>query len=930
MVKLALAIALGLGAMRPAWAEPVKTHPRLLLRASDIPELRSRMKPSNPVWVAFESLVQTAFDDWRTDKVPELDGGTHTGLSKYKSEQYAMVFAFMSLIETDRAKKQTYIDAARDCLMNVMDKAALGPGTPDENGRYPPFRHPSWIMADRSFGAEAFALAVDWLQAHPGALSAADVGKIRKSFLWWGQKANEAYYYSPWNPHRLVNDPVLLRLAPPAPQDVIDKRAAVRDALNNHYANRLKMMILMPLALDPADDVPIAPGDDAPPGALTGYTVGASPDEWVYKDIGYLRLGTGGWLFQTDYGLRHDGAGGGSQEGVQYMTNGLGPTVLTLLMLHTAGQDDPDQWGPQVVMGGHPFWEKALDAFLHHLPPATRVLKDQEWRGPQFELAWFGDGEQYGQSDQFIRILAPLALYDYYREGTAAPRTQAVRYIQTHLAPGGADKLADRISSTYSDQRLQDGIAYFLLFDPAAPQPADPRVRLGKSEFQSFNETGTMGALFSRTGNGPAEGYFDYRLGWNLIDHQHGDGNSFEVWRGGVWLTKRWIGYGAIAGNSDYSNAMAIENDPLPATVTFYHHQSANRHGSQYGYGQAADPTLLAKSLARNFLYVSGDAAPLYNFRNRAQNVDDVLDASRDIVWLKPDFVVVYDRATTGSAGRFKRFSLAMPAVPQTSANTTHQTVSDTHSVGGVPTSFPKAEFYTTTLLPAGASLAFEQKRQMTNTCQLPGGEQVDCDLSEARQCLELDPVTVTCVCPAGGCRTCTCGDQTANGEPMNARLVVSAPGDPADARFLHVLQGSDVGAALVRATLVESTGGTPYQGAVVDRTAVLFPVDVQAPFVGLDYTVPATTASHLVTGLAAAATYYVSQQTGGDNVSIGIQTSPGGTPVTTDGGGVLIVGARRATARLWRVPTASEPEWRRRRLRSRSGKEPAHRDARE
>jgi hypothetical protein len=890
---LPVAVLLGLIALRPAWAEPVKTHPRLWLRAADIPELRSRMTSSNPVWVAFESVVQDALNDWSSDKVPELDGGTHTGNSNYKSEHYAMVFAFMSLLETDPTRKQTYIAAARECLMYVMDRAALGPGTADRNGLYPPFRHPDFIMADRGFSAEAFAFAVDWLQAQPGALSVADMGKIRKSFLWWGQKANEAVYFSPWNPNGLVNDPVLLRLTPPAPQNVIDQRLAVREALNNHYANRLKMMILMPLALDPADDVPVAPGDDAPPGALTGYTVGATPDEWVYNNTGYLRLGTGGWLYQTDYALRHDGAGGGSQEGMEYVTNGLGPIAESLLMLYTAGQDDPQQWGPQVVISNHPFWDKALNAFLHHLPPAPRVLQDQEWRGPQFELAWFGDGELYGQNDQFIKILAPLALYDYYRLGTMAPRTQAVRYIQTHLAPGGADKLADRISGTYKQQRLLDGIAYFLLFDPAAPAPvADPRASRPATELQSFDDTARMGAIFARTGDGPAEAYLDYRLGWNLIDHQHGDGNSFELWRNGVWLTKRWVGYGGVAENSDYNNAMVIQNNPLPASNTFSLHQIANRHGSQYPYSQAGDPTLLAKSLAPSFVYVSGDATPLYNIYDKRQNVDDVLHASRDIVWLKPDFLVVYDRATTRTAGRFKRFVLAMPAVPRKLADTTHQTVFDSHAVGGVLTSTPRAELYTTTLLPLRAELSFERKRQMTDSCRLPSAQQVDCDKPEARQCLEVNPVTVECACPADGCHMCKCRDETASGEPMSTLLVVSAPGNPADARFLHVLQASDFGVPLVPASLVESRGGTAYQGAVVDHTAVLFKARVDAPFVGLNYNVPATTVSHLVTGLAPTSTYYVTQQTVGDSVSVTIDTNAGGTPTMTDSGGVLILGS--------------------------------------
>ena len=126
----------------------------------------------------------------------------------------------------------------------------------------------------------------------------------------------------------------------------------------------------------------------------------------------------------------------------------------------------------------------------------------------------------------------------------------------------------------------------------------------------------------------------------------------------------------------------------------------------------------------------------------------------------------------------------------------------------------------------------------------------------------------------------------------MNALFVVGAPGDPADARFLNVVQGSDVGTALAPATLVESTGGSTYQGALVHQTVVLFAVKVGAPFVGLSYAVPVTTTGHLVTGLAPASTYYVTQQTADGMVSTHIDSSPGGSPLITDTGGVLVIGS--------------------------------------
>jgi hypothetical protein len=142
----------------------------------------------------------------------------------------------------------------------------------------------------------------------------------------------------------------------------------------------------------------------------------------------------------------------------------------------------------------------------------------------------------------------------------------------------------------------------------------------------------------------------------------------------------------------------------------------------------------------------------------------------------------------------------------------------------------------------------------------------------------------------------------------MDARLVVAAPGDPADARFLHVVQGSDLGAPLAPATLVTSTGGTAYPGVVVDRTAVMFPFAVKTAFGSLTYTVPATTATHLVTGLAANTAYGVTLRAAGDLVEVRIRTDGGGDRVITDDGGVLVVGSR-ATTGEWRVSAGDRPQ---------------------
>ena len=61
LAPIAVAVAVVIG----AHAQPVKSHPRLLFRAEDLPGLRARMTTNNDVWLAFkQSVVDSCYRDW--------------------------------------------------------------------------------------------------------------------------------------------------------------------------------------------------------------------------------------------------------------------------------------------------------------------------------------------------------------------------------------------------------------------------------------------------------------------------------------------------------------------------------------------------------------------------------------------------------------------------------------------------------------------------------------------------------------------------------------------------------------------------------------------------------------------------------------------------------------------------------------------------
>ncbi|MBM2809328.1 MAG: Serine/threonine kinase associate protein KapC [Chloroflexi bacterium] len=121
----------------------------------------------------------------------------------------------------------------------------------------------------------------------------------------------------------------------------------------------------------------------------------------------------------------------------------------------------------------------------------------------------------------------------------------------------------------------------------------------------------------------------------------------------------------------------------------------------------------------------------------------------------------------------------------------------------------------------------------------------------------------------------------------MRYRLRVESASNPADGRFLHVLQGLDPGSSPDGVTLIESSSGTPFAGAAVNQAVVLFPVSLGATFSGLSYTAPTDASRHLITGLAPGGAYDVAIEGGDGGTRVTVRL---GGPYSADGGGVLMV----------------------------------------
>ncbi len=787
-------------AAQPSAALPANPggHPRLWLTPALVTRLQGWAVESNPLWRdGLLPLAEAAKAAMQRGDVPGKDCGGR-GYEDYPTEMYAELFAFLSLVEPQPAARADYAARARSLLMHVMNEAAKGPASAQNfscagSQGYPPFRHPEFYTSDTDrarWHGEAYPLVVDWI--YPS-LSAQDKATILQVFTRWANDIVTAGYHHP-EPAGPPNSPTLLA-----------DRAQVRWSGNNYFTAHMRNLGLMAMALDPADD--------------PGLSLHA-----------YLDTATGVWLYLFDHLTRTDSAGGLLPEGFEYSPQTAAYAIQFLLALHTAGQDDPALRGPQVSLAGNPFWDDLLIAYFHSLSPAATVLNDQPDLGPVYQPSFYGDTSTYSLSD-FIDAFGALGLYDQYTGSLA--RLEALRWAERQTPAGGPAGLLERLSKA---DEFRHAILYFTLFDPGLANAADPRPGLPLDFFAPG-----MHKLFSRTSWGPEAAWFIYTLSWNQIDHQQADGNHFEFYRAGEWLTKARNGYADTAegiASSEFRNLPAIQNNN-PGRDPGDYRTDLWMRGSQWNLNPAGDPALLAHSAGPLYTYALGDATNLYN--DSAENAADVRQAVRSILWLKPDFIVVYDRLASQTPGRFKRWWLQLPTPAQVSGRAAKMTTARGQ------------QLFVSALLPTDAVLT-----------SVPGVEAHIAATSAAE-------------------------------EPMTARLEIEAPGGPLEARFLTVLQGADPGASPAPASLLRSADGA-FEGARIGGQAlVLFPLQVgSAPSAAaISYSLPEAVRLQIITGLAPGASYHVQVQNAaaGQQVTVAPagENSPG-VALTADSGGVLVI----------------------------------------
>jgi hypothetical protein len=601
-------------------------------------------------------------------------------------------------------------------------------------------------------------------------------------------------------------------------------------AANNYYLAHARNMTMMALAIDPSDDPPV---NAAVPGSTLGNTLRS-----------YILDVTGAWLYQefamfgepeavaAGYGLSSGAgfglaSGGLPPEGVLYGES-FSYVLEQLLSLQNSGFNDQSLSGPQIQLIGSPVWDRYMVGLPSSIVPSAQIVAPDQYLGPIYEQASYGDMLRLWVTPDFIKAIAVKTMLD--GELGITKNLNAARWMAVNALEGGAAGLNTRMKNSSYGQI--NTFMYYALLDPNAPSATDPRPSLPLLFYDA-----PAGRIVAHSDWGATNTMFAYRSSWNSINHQHGDGGSFEFYRKGEWLTKQMSNYdnNGYGQQSSYNNTLSLMNwcaNGTPSNLQFFE-TNYWPGGSQWQLGDdAGDPTNLESS-GSGYVYETSDLANLYNRPEQYSPNDSALDitqATRSILWLNNDYIVIYDRATSMHSGLFKRWNLNLITNPTINGNTAIETEADGQ------------QLFVQTLLPTHLAS------------------------SVALTAPNLSPI--------------------AELEPTQYTLTLQDPSDPTDTRFLNVLQRADSGVVIVPASYLQSTSGTPFDGAAFGSTAVFFPVSADGLRATTVFSVPAGVHTALITGLGPNTSYGAGTVSGGLGTTITV--TPGTTGAATDAAGLL------------------------------------------
>ena len=829
---------------------PVITHPRLMITAAMLPQLRTKATSRNMIYASLQERANATLQRDSTIWKWSCRGGSgepSSDQSQSYKEQDANLFALMSEIAPSKQERDQWGCAGRDVFMTMAGYVLKGSLDVSKGNHW-------------SDSALALSVTPDWLLGG-GYFSAADASVIRKYLAKLAfEQINDVY-----------NGTLAVIGSYNSPAQFDEKNewsiTGMRAMGNNYTQSRV--LILTSAALTFNDD----PNDDPALNntcRATRYQV--CPDGTAGSLHAYWRYVTGGLLYkdwanmddpavvQQAYvaafknmpseplcntpwhkpiGCLGSGRGGESNEGTSYGSS-LVRLRWALNAIHTAGYDDPLLYGPQMSISNMSYWDLRYVADLTSLTGLSGVAHSKaEWN-----FITHGDTLTYYTYPSNFGAEAATLSADAYVGRT--DRREPLEWLLFNSAfgaayghPGACTRycgLANEIGNDYGAT---------LAFDLFVALPADTTL---KRDAASDARTGLPTdwydggnqhlVVHDRGWTTDANTIFSFYCTNTQIDHEHQFCGGFDLYSQGEYITKGRMEF------NDYNDEFSVARNKNSLALSQYPGQTwcrsdpwcsfnqAATDGGQFWHGYQAGLVPLYHSEMPGYVAVVANMTNAYNGGwGEYGKFNGITSASRSLLYLRgSNQVVYYDRGASGANAWEKATYLVATGAPDFG-----------QSAATWLTRSGKQKVYWTALEPAGAT---------------PRLDAVYSD-ADAKDDWEI-----------------------------YGRLQVDA-GKVKGARFLSVLQWGPAASVPLKPSLVRSSSGSSFEGALVGSSLVLFMQNWPGDFAGVRY--PASGAkTQYISDLAPNTTYSIA---GAGAPTNGTADNAGILTFASDGTGDISIG---------------------------------------
>jgi hypothetical protein len=505
----------------------------------------------------------------------------------------------------------------------------------------------------------------------------------------------------------------------------------------------------------------------------------------------------------------------------------------------TAGYADPLLYGPQMSLPTSSWWDMR-DVVTNEFLTGFKAKNGnyQEPAGgiaPAYAYLHTGDAKHYYAEVSDYLAETGMMVFDTYTGRT--DRTNALLWPVLNTAYGGPAGTAggcnldcgidNNLSNDIAETVNPDLFIALAAVDPGTLTPVDPRPSMPTDLYNgSYNQH-----LMVRSGFTNTDSLLSFYCENSMIDHEHATCGMFEIYSNNEYITKGRVTFDddynfqmATATQNDQLSIMDVSTGTTPLSSGAWDYWSVGS-GGLWQEGTQAGLISLYHSELPSYSAMIADTTNQYNLgANYAPTYvyDVATSASRSLIYLRgTNQVVTYDRAATSSA----------------TAKAVYLNTTGTPTVSG-----------------STASWLTQSGTQKACYTELLGGTLSNVGLTPA---------------PSNG------GDWE-----VVSTLKVDA-GTPTSTQFLGILEWGAASFTKSATTLVQSTAGQNFDGALVGPSLVMFMRAWPATFNGVTYPASGVTTQY-VADLAPNTTYTI---------------TGAGAPAsaTTDTAGVLVFNAAGA-----------------------------------